>query len=211
MGRLNALHDGCDADMAVGCTYKYLNGGPGSPAFLYVRKDLQASLLSPIWGWFGQKNAFGFELGFEPADGIQRFMAGTPTILSLAAVECGVDLILEAGIDRLREKSVKQTEFLIELWRALLEPLGVTLNSPRDFTMRGSHISLGHPEAFAIDQALIHDMHVVPDFRTPDNIRFGITPIYTNFEEIATAMLRFQQVLVTRRYEKYIAEPTGVT
>ena len=203
--------NGCDADMAVGCTYKYLNGGPGSPAFLYVRKDLQASLLSPIWGWFGQKNAFGFELGFEPADGIQRFMAGTPTILSLAAVECGVDLILEAGIDRLREKSVKQTEFLIELWRALLEPLGVTLNSPRDFTMRGSHISLGHPEAFAIDQALIHDMHVVPDFRTPDNIRFGITPIYTNFEEIATAMLRFQQVLVTRRYEKYIAEPTGVT
>lgn len=203
--------NGSIADLAVGCTYKYLNGGPGSPAFLYVRKDLQETLQSPIWGWFGQKNAFNFDLEFSPADGIQRFMAGTPTILSLAAVECGVDLILEAGIDRLRAKSIQQTEFLISLWKSLLEPHGVTLNSPSDPNLRGSHISFGHAEAYAIDQALILDMGVVPDFRTPDNIRFGIAPIYTTFEDLATAMLRFRRVLDLQLYEKYMGAPSGVT
>ena len=109
----------------------------------------------------------------NPPDGLARYLAGTPSILSLAAIEGGVDLILEAGMDRLRAKSVAQTTFLIELWEEFLKPLGVELNSPRDAAVRGSHVSFGHPNAYQIDQALIEIMNVVPDFRTPDNIRFG--------------------------------------
>ncbi len=111
-----------NVDLAVGCTYKYLNGGPGAPAFLFVRKDLQEQLLSPIWGWFGQKGQFDMDLDYRAAPGLTRFLAGTPTMLSLAAVEPSIELILEAGIDRLREKSVQQTEYLIALWEELLKP-----------------------------------------------------------------------------------------
>jgi len=198
-------------DMAVGCTYKYLNGGPGAPAFLYVRKDLQDRLLSPIWGWFGQKEQFDMALDYRPAAGLTRFLAGTPTILSLSAVDPSVDLILEAGIDRLREKSVKQTEYLIGLWEETLKPLGVKLNSPRDATCRGSHVSLGHPEGLRIDRALIEEMRVIPDFRYPDNIRLGIAPLYTSFADIHEAITRLRRVLVERLFEKYPTERPDVT
>jgi kynureninase len=176
-----------------------------------VRKDLQELVLNPIWGWFGQQNAFDFSLDYQPAPGINRFLVGTPPVLSLAAVESGVDLILEAGIDNLREKSVLQTEFLIELWEEFLKPLGVELNSPRDGSHRGSHISLGHPEAYRIDQALIEEMNVIPDFRTPDNIRFGVTPLYTTFEELFQAVVRTRQVIVEERYKPYPSERANVT
>jgi kynureninase len=201
----------CNVDLAVGCTYKYLNGGPGSPAFLFVRKDLQEKMVSPIWGWFGQKGQFEMKLDYQPAPGLNRFLAGTPTMLSLAAVEPGVDLMLEAGLDRLREKSVKQTEYLIALWEAWLKPLGVTLNSPRDSAKRGSHVSLGHPDGLRIDRALIEEMNVIPDFRYPDNIRLGIAPLYTTFADIHEAMMRFKRVLDERLYEKYPVERPEVT
>jgi kynureninase len=199
------------ADLAVGCTYKYLNGGPGAPAFLYVRRDLQEQLLSPIWGWFGQKGQFDFDLTYAPGPGIQRFLAGTPTILALAPVEAGIDLTLEAGIERIRAKSLRQTEYLIGLWEALLEPLGVTLNSPRDAAVRGSHISLGHPEGLRIDRALIEELRVIPDFRYPDNIRLGIAPLYTSFAEIHEGIMRLRRVIVERLYEKYPVERPDVT
>ncbi|MEK7311860.1 MAG: kynureninase [Chloroflexota bacterium] len=201
----------CGVDLAVGCTYKYLNGGPGAPAFLYVRRDLQERLLSPIWGWFGQKAQFDLKLDYEPGPGIQRFLAGTPTMLSLAAVEPGVDLLLEAGMDRLRAKSVAQTEYLIALWEAVLEPLGVTLNSPRDSKCRGSHVSLGHPEGLRIDRALIEEMNVIPDFRYPDNIRLGIAPIYTSYADIHEGVTRMRRVIEERLYEKYPKERLEVT
>jgi kynureninase len=200
-----------NVDLAVGCTYKYLNGGPGAPAFLYARRDLQEELLSPIWGWFGQKAQFDMKLDYEPGPGLQRFLAGTPTMLSLAAVEPGVDLLLEAGMDRLRAKSVQQTEYLIALWGALLQPLGVTLNSLRDSNRRGSHVSLGHPEGLRIDRALIEDMNVIPDFRYPDNIRLGIAPIYTSFADLHEAVMRLRRVIVERLYEKYPVERPEVT
>ena len=200
-----------NADLAVGCTYKYLNGGPGAPAFLYVRKDLQEELTNPISGWFGQKNAFAFGLKYEPAPGIRRFLTGTPPILSIAPIEMGVDLLLEAGMARLRAKSVLQTEYLIALWRELLAPLGFTMNSPADPAWRGSHISLGHPDAWRIDQALIEEMNVLPDFRKPDNIRLGITPLYTTFAEIHEAVMRLKRVVDERLYEKYEAGAGGVT
>ncbi len=200
-----------NVDMAVGCTYKYLNGGPGAPAFLYVRRDLQEQLLNPIWGWFGQKGQFEMKLDYEPGPGLQRFLAGTPTLLSLAAVEPAVDLLLEAGVERLRAKSVQQTEYLIALWEALLAPLGVTLNSPRDPNLRGAHVSLGHPEGLRIDLALIHDMRVIPDFRYPDNIRLGLAPLYTSFAEIHEGILRLRRVIVERVYEKYPTDRPEVT
>lgn len=203
--------NGANADLAVGCTYKYLNGGPGAPAFLYVRKDLQDELTNPISGWFGQKNAFAFGLEYEPASGICRFLTGTPSILSVAPIEIGVDLLLEAGMDRLRAKSVRQTEYLIDLWRELLAPLGFTMNSPAAPAWRGSHVSLGHPDAWRIDQALIEEMNVLPDFRKPDNIRLGITPLYTTFAEIHEAVMRMKLVVEEKLYEKYEAGVGGVT
>ena len=123
---------GARADLAVGCTYKYLNGGPGAPAFLYVRGDLHESLANPIWGWFGRRDQFDMAPDYRPAPGILRFLVGTPPVLSLLAVEPGVDLLLEAGMDRVRAKSVAQTEYLVRLWERELEPLGFALNSPRD-------------------------------------------------------------------------------
>ena len=203
--------NGSNVDLAVGCTYKYLNGGPGAPAFLYVRRDLQEKLLNPIWGWFGQKDPFGFSLDYRPADGIQRFMAGTPNILSMIAIESGVDLLLEAGMDRIREKSVRQTEFLIQMWDNFLRKYGVALNSPTDSVYRGSHVSFGHPQAFQVDQALIEEMKVIPDFRQPDNIRFGVTPLSTRFEDLAQAVLRMSAVFEQGIYQKYPEQAKGVT
>ncbi len=211
VGAMPLALDESNVDLAVGCTYKYLNGGPGSPAFLYVRRDLQEKLLNPIWGWFGQKGQFDMKLDYEPGPGLQRFLAGTPALLSLAAVESGVDLLLEAGMDRLRAKSVQQTEYLIALWEALLAPLGVTLNSPRDSNRRGSHVSLGHAEGLRIDRALIEEMNVIPDFRYPDNLRLGVAPLYTSFADIHEAVQRICQVIAERLYEKYPIERPDVT
>jgi len=211
VGAMPLALNAAGVDLAVGCTYKYLNGGPGAPAFLFVRRELQEELLSPIWGWFGQKGQFDFTLDYTPGPGLQRFLAGTPPMLSTAAVEPGLDLLLEAGLDRLRAKSVQQTEYLIALWEALLAPLGVTLNSPRDSAQRGSHVSLGHPEGLRIDRALIEDMAVIPDFRYPDNIRLGIAPLYTSFVDIYEGITRLRRVLVERLYEKYPAERPDVT
>ncbi|HTP09002.1 MAG TPA: aminotransferase class V-fold PLP-dependent enzyme, partial [Anaerolineae bacterium] len=201
----------CNVDLAVGCTYKYLNGGPGALAFLFVRKDLQDELLNPIWGWFGQQGQFDFQLQYQPARGITRWQAGTPNILSLSAVEPALDLMLEAGIDRLRAKSIAQTEYLIGLYDELLQPLGVTLNSPRDHRQRGSHVSIGHAEALRIDRALIEDLKVIPDFRYPDNIRLGIAPIYTSFTDIHEGISRIRRAIADRLYEKYPSERPDVT
>jgi kynureninase len=211
VGALPVDLNGAQVDLVVGCTYKYLNGGPGAPAFLYVRRDLQETLLNPIWGWFGQKDQFDMGLTYAPAPGLTRFLSGTPPQLSLAAVEPALDLMLEAGLERLRAKSVAQTEYLIALWEAWLEPLGVRLNSPRDSARRGSHVSLGHPDALRIDRALIEEMDVIPDFRYPDNLRLGVAPLYTRFTDIYDGLDRLRRVLVERRYEHYPLERPEVT
>jgi kynureninase len=148
---------------------------------------------------------------YQPGPGIQRFLVGTPPVLSLLAIEPGVDLILEAGLDLVRAKSVAQTEYLIRLWERMLAPLGFTLNSPRDAARRGSHISLGHPEALRIDRALIEEMAVLPDFRYPDNLRLGIAPLYTSFSDLHEAVTRIARVVRERRYERYPAERPTIT
>ncbi len=202
---------GADADLAVGCTYKYLNGGPGAPAFLYVRRDLHDVLANPISGWLGRADPFAFALDYAPAPGIRRFLTGTPPILSLAAIEPGIDLLLEAGLERLRERSVRLSEYLIDRWQERLEPLGFRLNSPRDPARRGSHVSLGHANGLRINLALIHEAQVLPDFRRPDNIRLGIAPLYNTFTELHTAVERLRTVVVEGLYRRYDATGLAVT
>ncbi len=198
-------------DLAIGCTYKYLNGGPGAPAFLYIRRDLQERLSNPIAGWMGQKNLFSFEQTYHAATGLRSFLTGTPPIISLSLIETGVNLLLEAGLDKLRAKSEQQSSYLIALWETLLKPLNFSLNSPLDVQQRGSHISLGHAEGLRIDLTLLNDMNVLPDFRTPDNIRLGIAPLYTSFRDIHTTVMRLQQIVSEKRYEKYPNETPIVT
>ncbi|MFK7802772.1 MAG: kynureninase [Anaerolineae bacterium] len=199
------------ADLAVGCCYKYLNGGPGAPAFLYVRKELQKKLISPLSGWFGQQDRGGMLLEPQPAAGIRGFLSGTPPILSMSAIGPSVDMLLEAGIEDIRKKSLGLTELMIHLFDEYLEPLGFRLNSPRNAKYRGSHIALGHDEAWRITQSLIKDVNVLPDFRPPDNIRLGFTPLYTSYTDVHTAVLRIRRVMEEKLYEKYSNERSEIT
>lgn len=205
----------CDADLAVGCTYKYLNSGPGAPAFLFVRRDLQAQLLQPIWGWFAASAPFAFELDFDPAPDISRFRVGSIPMLSMRAVEPALEIILQAGVERLRKKSIMQTEYLIYLADEWLLPLGFSLGSPRQVALRGSHISLRHPEGYRITRALIESpppaVKVIPDFRAPDNIRLGVTPLYTTFTEIHQALDRMRIIVQDNLYEQYSEDWLAVT
>ena len=198
------------ADLAVGCTYKYLNGGPGAPAFLYVRRELQEELRSPIRGWFGHRDQFGMGPVYEPASGIERFGVGTPPVLATAAVEVGARLVAEAGVPRLAQKGRALTELAVALGDDWLAPHGVALASPRDAGRRGSHVTFAHPGAWQLTQALI-DRRVVPDFRTPDRVRLGPAPLYTRFVDVWDAMDRFRTVLADRSYEAYPAERARVT
>jgi kynureninase len=204
-----------DVDLAVGCTYKYLNGGPGSPAFLYVRRDLQRELMQPIWGWFAAREPFAFETDFEPAADIDRFRAGTPPMLSMKALEPALDLVLEAGLDQVRAKSELQTTYVIYLADQWLAPLGFALGSPRDVARRGSHVSLRHPEGSRISRALVESLppapRVIGDFRPPDNIRLGVAPLYNTFVEIHRALDRIRAVVGDRLYERYVDRPGPVT
>ncbi|MGV3723660.1 MAG: kynureninase, partial [Actinomycetota bacterium] len=187
------------------------NGGPGAPAFLYVRRALQERLGNPIAGWFGRRDPFGFALDYQPIEGVRQFLTGTPPVLSLALIEPGVDLLLEAGMERLRSKSVQQTEYLIALWEAVLAPLGYGLASPRDPERRGSHVSLSHPEGWRINRALIERMNVVPDFRAPDLIRLGVCPLYVSYRELFQAIEALRRVAAERLYSEYPVARQGVT
>jgi len=211
VGSMPVELNAAQADLAVGCTYKYVNGGPGAPAFLYVRRDLQKPLQNPISGWMGQRAPFDFTLEYAPEAGIRRFLTGTPPVLSMALIEPGVDLLLEAGMEALRAKSIQQTSLLIHLWEEKLAPLGYTLKSPRQAEQRGSHISLGHPEGWRINQALIHDLGVLPDFRAPDNIRLGIAPLYTSFVDVYMAAERLQRAVEEQIYMRYSSQRATVT
>jgi kynureninase len=175
--------DGCDVDLAVGCTYKYVNAGPGAPAFLYVCARLREVLRQPIWGWFSQADQFAMGPRYDPAAGITKFMTGTPSILGTAAVEEGVRLLLEAGVGPLRAKSVQLTSYLIELADARLVPLGCAIASPRDASRRGGHVSFHHPQAERIVEGLAAG-GVITDYRTPERFRFGLSPLTTRFTDV---------------------------
>jgi kynureninase len=175
--------DAAGVDLAVGCTYKYLNGGPGAPAFLYVAERLHGRLRQPIWGWFGRRDQFLMEQGYEPAAGISAWLSGTPGVLALAAVEEGARLTAEAGVEAIRQKARALTDYAIALHDERLEPLGFTFGSPRDAERRGSHVSVCRADASELCAALA-DSGVLTDFRMPDAIRLGCSPLTTSYADV---------------------------
>ncbi len=205
-----ALND-CDVDLAVGCTYKYLCGGPGAPAFLYVRESLQRKLENPIAGWFSHQRPFEFSTEYQPRDSIDRFLTGTPPVLSLAAIEAGVNLVSKVGLDRLRARSIQLTSRLIDLFDHQLLGLGFELRTPRDPARRGSHVSIAHPEARRITQCLIEHHQVIPDFRQPDSIRLGVAPLYTTDAEILRSIEALAKIVTDRQFEQIELADAPVT
>jgi kynureninase len=186
--------DLCDVDLAVGCSYKYLNGGPGSPAFGYVRADLQEVLAQPIQGWMGTKDVFAMGPEYVPATGIRRFMSGTPAIVAMLAMQDTIGMIEEAGIEQVRAKSVALTEFTITLVDEWLAPMGVTVASPRESSHRGGHVTIIHPAMRQVTTTLwAHD--VIPDFRSPNGLRIGLSPLSTSFVETYDGLAAIRDVL----------------
>jgi kynureninase len=188
------------ADLAVGCGYKYLNGGPGAPAFLFVAERWQDEARQPITGWLGHAEPFAFRATYQPAAGIRRFLAGTPPILSMNALESGVDLLLEVDPQALRAKSMALTDAFIQLVEARCAGFGLELASPRAATERGSQVALRHPHGYPIIQALIA-RRVIGDFRAPDLLRFGLAPLYLRFVDVWEAMDALRQVMAERAWD----------
>jgi kynureninase len=192
---------GSDADLAVGCGYKYLNGGPGAPAFLYVAQRLQDSFRSPLTGWLGHAAPFDFDPLYRPAPGIASAIVGTPPILSLAALEIGIDLALEADLAAVRAKSLALTRLFVARVTESCAGFGLALASPARDEERGSQICYAHPEGYAIMQALIA-RGVIGDFRAPDILRFGFTPLYTSFADVFDAVEILLAVLASGAWDR---------
>ena len=188
------------ADLAVGCGYKYLCGGPGAPAFLWVPKRLQDAFVQPLSGWLGHAEPFAFERAYRPAEGVARFLCGTPPILSMSSLDAALDMILEADLAIVRAKSEALTSFFIE---AVEQECGdaVRLVSPRDASLRGSQVSFAHPDAYAVMRALI-ERSVVGDFRAPDVLRFGFAPLYVGFVDAWDAARALADVLSSHAHER---------
>lgn len=186
--------DDWGVDLAVGCTYKYLNGGPGSPAFAYVRAEHQGILQQPIWGWMGAGDVFAMGSAYAPSTGIRQFISGTPPVLGMLPMQGMIDLIESASIDAVRDKSIALTDLTLRGYDEYLAPLGVRLLSPRDASVRGSHITIGHPSFADVTSALWVD-GIIPDFRFPDGIRLGLSPLSTSFVEAITGVLAVRDAL----------------
>ena len=191
----------CSADFAVGCGYKYLNGGPGAPSFVFAARRLHDRLKSPLWGWMGHAEPFAFDTAYRPAAGALRFQVGTPPILSLAALEMGVSLIAEIGVDRLWAKSCALTSLFMELVEPVCAAHGLTVVSPADPERRGSQVSLRHPHGYAIVQALAA-RGVIGDFRTPDIVRFGFAPAYLGFTDVHDAVTILAEILESGSWDQ---------
>ncbi|MDJ0314787.1 aminotransferase class V-fold PLP-dependent enzyme [Arthrobacter sp. H35-D1] len=188
--------DAWGVDLAVGCTYKYLNGGPGAPALAYINSSLVSRLRQPIWGWMGAADPFGMSANFEPADNVRRFITGTPPILAMQPLKDMAELIADVGMVAIREKSIALTEHALALAEELLVPLGVEIASPRDPSQRGSHVSVNHP-LFADVTARLWEQGVIPDFRPPYGLRIGLSPLSTSFAEVQVGIEAIRDVLVS--------------
>lgn len=192
---------GSGADFAVGCGYKYLNGGPGAPAFLYVAPRHQEAARAPLTGWFGHKAPFAFDHRYVPADGIKRFLCGTPPVLAMSALDAALDLWADIDMGAVRAKSVALTDCFIELVERRCAGLGLTLASPRDAARRGSQVSFAHKNGYPVMQALIA-RGVIGDFRAPDLLRFGFTPLYTRFTDVWDAVSHLEEILRTGTWDR---------
>ena len=202
--------DSTGADLAVGCTYKYLNGGPGSPAFLYVREALQDQLIQPIHGWWGHEAMFALDPDYRPTEGIGRFAVGTVPIVQLASVAAAISVAKAAGIERIRAKSTALTELMIELYDDRLRDLGFALDTPRDAARRGGHVSFRHEHAWPITNALIA-RNVIPDFRAPDTVRLGLSPLYTSFSDAWDAVDILADIVSSDAWKDYTHIKARVT
>ena len=201
---------GTGADLAVGCTYKYLNAGPGAPAFLYVREDLQTRLHQPIWGWFSQSDQFEMGPSYRPVPDIGRFSVGTPHIMGVAAVDAAVTVTAEAGIEAIRTKSLLLGRYATALFDERLADAGFRFASPRDPEARGGHITLEHPDAWQIAQAMRAE-GVIPDYRSPNRIRLGFAPLYNSFTDVDIAMDRIAGIVASGTHHRFPAEQGRVT
>ena len=198
-----------EADLAVGCTYKYLNAGPGAPAFLFVRESLITELEQPMAGWFAHEDQFATAADFVPASDIRRFVVGTPPIVSMVGVDESIQITSDVGMKAIRTKSLALTDFFIEALE-MMPQHGFTLVTPKDHHARGSQITIRHPAANQISLAL-RDASVIADFRPPDLIRFGFTALYTTFAEAAAAADVLDRIMTTESYRTFDAERSGVT
>ena len=191
------------ADFAVGCTYKYLNGGPGSQAFIFVAKRHQGKVSQPLTGWWGHKAPFAFEGDYAPSQDISQMASGTQPIVSISLIECGLDIFLEADMADIRAKSVKLCDLFIELVEARCSGYGFTLNSPRDSAKRGSQVSFNHEHGYAIIKALI-ERGVIGDFRAPLNMRFGFAPLYVTYTDVWDAVEHLRDIMATDEWQRDI-------
>jgi kynureninase len=189
------------ADFAVGCGYKYLNGGPGAPAFLFAARRHHAQMTQPLTGWMGHATPFTFDHRYHPAPGIRRMLTGTPPVVALSILDESVGLIQDAGIARLRDKGMQMTALMIALVARECASYGLQLATPENAGDRGNHVIYRHPEAYAIVQAL-KARGVVGDFRNPDCIRLGIAPIYLSYRDIFDAVQHLRDVMHNREYER---------
>jgi kynureninase len=202
VGAIEMNLDANGADLVVGCTYKYGNSGPGSPAWLYVNKRIQKELQVPIQGWFSQGDQFGMGPVFERAEGIRGYQIASPSLMGLRCVKSAFEIIEEAGIDAIASKAAIGTQMMIDLYDAWLSGLGITLLTSRNAKERGGHITLGHPDAARICSALRQFANVIPDYRTPNSIRLAISPLPTSYVEVWDGFQRIRDLVASRQYEK---------
>ena len=211
VGAIEMDFDKNGVDIAVGCTYKYGNSGPGAPAWLYVNKKVQAELQVPIQGWFSQGDQFAMGPDFEKAQGIRGFQIASPSLIGLRCIKSAFTMIEEAGIGAISEKAAIGTEMMIQLFDAWLAELGFTLLTSRNPQERGGHISLGHPDAARICVALREFADVIPDYRTPNSIRLAIAPLPTSYVEVWDGFARIRDLVASRQYEKIETTDSRVT
>lgn len=200
IGAIELSLDANGVDLAVGCTYKYGNAGPGGTAWLYVNKRIQKELRVPIQGWFSQKDQFTMGPFFEPADDIRRFQIASPSIIGMRMIQSSFKMIEEATIQAIEHKANVGTEMMVALFDAWLKPLGFELLTPRDPKERGGHITIGHPDAKKIATAMRTEIKVVPDYRTPDSIRLAIAPLPTSYTEVWDGFARLKELVESKRY-----------
>ncbi|MEO0010739.1 MAG: hypothetical protein RIQ39_328 [Actinomycetota bacterium] len=210
-GAIEMDFDANGVDLAVGCTYKYGNSGPGSPAWLYVSKRVQKELQVPIQGWFGNEDQFGMGPDFVKAEGIRGFQIASPSIIGIRGVQTAFSMIEEAGISAIAHKAAVGTQMMIDLYDAWLADLGYTLLTSRDAVERGGHISLGHPQAAQICVALRKFVNVIPDYRTPNTIRLAIAPLPTSYVEIWDGFERLRDLTISRKFEEIKGSDSRVT
>lgn len=208
VGVVDLQFDDHDVDLAVGCTYKYCNSGPGSPAWLYVNKRLQESLQVPIQGWFAQRDQFAMGQGFDRADGMRGFQIASPSIVGLRCVETAMEMIAEATLPAIAAKAAKGTEVMLALHDEWLAPLGFSVVTPRDANRRGGHITMKHPDAKQIAIAMREMVKVIPDYREPASIRVAMSPLATSYREVYDGFARIRDLVSSGEYRK-ASIPTG--